>query len=156
VVTVVVRLLGSWLAAGGTSLLILGGAAAQPADQGAAMTRTVLDQLAAFRRDDWALAYAFASSGIQAQFGPEAFRAMVTQGYAPIARSRTATVGRVEAVDAQHGLVEVRVEGENGETIDALYELVEERGAWRVNGVQTRPAERGVTALARAVQPAPV
>jgi hypothetical protein len=112
------------------------------------MTRTVLDQLAAFRRGDWAAAYAFASSAIQAQFGPEAFRAMVTRGYAPIARSATARVGRVEALDGHRGLVEVRVEGENGETIDALYELLEEQGVWRVNGVLTRPVERGTTASA--------
>jgi Domain of unknown function (DUF4864) len=144
------RALGRWLAAPGAVLLVLAGAGAQPADQGAAMARVVLEQLAAFRRDDWASAYAFASSGIQAQFGPEAFRAMVTQGYAPIARSRAATVGRVEAVGAQRGLVEVRVEGENGETIDALYELVEEQGAWRVNGVLARPLERGTTASVRA------
>jgi hypothetical protein len=110
------------------------------------MAQTVLDQLAAFRRGDWAAAYAFASSAIQAQFAPEAFRAMVTRGYAPIARSASVTVGRVEALDGQHGLVEVRVEGENGETIDALYELVQEQGAWRVNGVLARPAERGTTA----------
>jgi hypothetical protein len=119
---------------------------AQPVDQGQAMTRTVLDQLAAFRRGDWTAAYGFASSAIQAQFGPEAFRVMVTRGYAPIARSASATVGRVEALDGQHGLVEVRVEGENGDTIDALYDLVEEQGAWRVNGVVTRPVARGTTA----------
>lgn len=127
-------------------LFLVAAAAAQPVDPGAAMARTVLDQLAAFRRGDWAAAYAFASSAIQAQFPPEAFRAMVTGGYAPIARSASATIGRTEALDAQHGLVEVRVEGENGETIDALYELVEEQGAWRVNGVVTRPVERGPTA----------
>jgi hypothetical protein len=132
------------------ALIIAAGAGAQPADQGAAMARTVLDQLAAFRRGDWTAAYAYASSAIQAQFGPEAFRAMVTRGYAPIARSASATVGRVEALDGQRGLVEVRVEGENGETIDALYELVEEQGAWRVNGVLARPVERGTTASVRA------
>ena len=110
------------------------------------MARTVLDQLAAFRRGDWEAAYAFASSTIQAQFAPEAFRAMVTRRYAPIARSASATVGRVDALGGQRGLVEVRVEGENGETVDALYELVEEQGAWRVNGVVTRPVERGTTA----------
>jgi hypothetical protein len=119
------------------------------------MTRTVLDQLAAFRRDDWTGAYAFASASIQAQFGPEAFRAMVTQGYAQIARSRAATVGRVESLDSHHGLVEVRVEGENGETIDALYELVEEQGAWRVNGVMTRPVTRGTTARVGPDRPSP-
>jgi hypothetical protein len=110
------------------------------------MVRTVLDQLAAFRRGDWSAAYAFASSAIQAQFPPEAFRTMVTRGYAPIARSVGATVGRVEALDGQRGLVEVRVAGENGETVDALYELVEEQGRWRVNGVVTRPVEGGTTA----------
>jgi Domain of unknown function (DUF4864) len=116
------------------------------------MARTVLDQLEAFRRGDWATAYGYASSAIQTQFPPEAFRAMVMGGYAPIARSVSATVSRTEALDAQHGLVEVRVEGENGETIDALYELVEEHGAWRVNGVVTRPVERGPTASSGAVR----
>jgi hypothetical protein len=140
------RALGRLLSSQSLTLLLLAAAWAQPADQSVAMTRTVLDQLAAFRRGDWAAAYAFASSAIQAQFAPEAFRAMVTHGYAPIARSAAATVGRVEALDAQHGLVEVRVEGESGETIDALYELVEEQGAWRINGVLTRPVERGTTA----------
>jgi hypothetical protein len=72
---------------------------------------------------------------------------MVTGGYAPIARSASATVSRVEVVDPTHGLVEVRVEGANGETIDALYELVDEQGKWRINGVLTRPVE-GATAAA--------
>ena len=127
-------------------LLLVTAASAQPGDPGRAMAHTVVEQLAAFRRGDWTAAYAFASSAIQAQFGPEAFRAMVTRGYAPIARSTTVTVGRVEVLDGRRGLVEVRVEGENGETVDALYELVEEQGAWRVNGVLTRPVERGPTA----------
>ncbi len=39
----------------------------------------------------------------------------------------------------------MRVEGANGETVDALYELVDEQGQWRINGVLTRPVE-GVTA----------
>ena len=64
-------------------------AGAQPADperQKAAMAQTVLDQLAAFRRGDWEAAYGFASAFIQAQFPPDAFREMVTRGYAPIAQ----------------------------------------------------------------------
>ena len=113
------------------------------------MTRTVLEQLDAFRRDDWAAAYAYASSSIQARFGVEAFRQMVTSGYAPIARSAKATVSRAELVDAGRGFVEVRVEGANGETIDALYELVDEEGHWRIEGVLTRPVD-GATAAAPA------
>jgi hypothetical protein len=121
-------------------------AAGQGSDPLAAMTRTVLDQLAAFRRDDWATAYTFASSAIQVRFGLEAFRQMVTSGYAPIARSIRATVSSAEMVEPGRGFVEVRVEGANGETVDALYELVDEQGHWRINAVVTRPAA-GPTAL---------
>ncbi|MBI3455198.1 MAG: DUF4864 domain-containing protein [Candidatus Rokubacteria bacterium] len=119
---------------------------AQPGDaeiQAAAMTQTVLEQLAAFRRGDWATAYTFASAGIQARFSPEAFREMVTRGYAPIAHSVGATVLGTQIADPRHGYVEIRVHGQNGETIDALYELVEEQGAWKIDGVLTKPAERG-------------
>jgi uncharacterized protein DUF4864 len=132
----------------GLSLLTLAATAAgQGADPRADMARTVLDQLAAFRRDDWAAAYGYASSAIQSRFGLEDFRRMVTGGYAPIARSASATVSHVEVVDPGHGLVEVHVEGANGETVDALYELVDEQGQWRINGVLTRPVEGATAAV---------
>ena len=128
-------------------LTVAATAAGQGADPRADMARTVLDQLEAFRRDDWAAAYAYASATIQSRFDLEAFRQMVTGGYAPIARSTTATVSHVEVVDPSHGLVEVRVEGANGEMIDALYELVDEQGQWRINGVLTRPVEGATAAV---------
>ena len=126
-----------------------------PEPQATAMTRTVLDQLAAFRRGDWSAAYGYASAAIQAQFGLEAFRQMVTGGYSAIARSAHGTVLRTEALDARRGFVELRVEGQDGETVDALYELVEESGAWRINGVVTRQVERGSTAFGVAPVGAP-
>ena len=126
-------------------LTVAATAAGQGADPRSDMARTVLDQLAAFRRDDWAAGYAYASATIQSRFDLEAFRQMVTGGYAPIARSTTATVSHVEVVDPSHGLVEVRVEGANGEMIDALYELVDEQ--WRINGVLTRPVEGATAAV---------
>jgi len=136
----------------GLALLALASAAVgQGGDPRPEMTRTVLDQLAAFRRDDWAAAYTYASSTIQARFGLEAFRQMVTSGYAPIARSARAIVSHVEVVDAGRGFVEVRIEGANGETVDALYELVDEQGSWRISGVLTRPADGTTAALRRAV-----
>jgi hypothetical protein len=128
-------------------LTVAATATGQGADPRADMARPVLDQLAAFRRDDWAAAYAYASATIQSRFDLEAFRQMVTGGYAPIARSTTATVSHVEVVDPSHGLVEVRVEGANGEMIDALYELVDEQGQWRINGVLTRPVEGATAAV---------
>jgi hypothetical protein len=80
---------------------------------------------------------------IQGQFTLDSFREMVSRGYAPIAQSAAATVLRTEVVGAARGYVAVRVHGQNGQTVDALYDLVEERGAWKVNGVVTKPAERG-------------
>ncbi len=138
-------------------LLVAAPAAAQGTDverRAAAMQQVVLDQLAAFRRGDWGTAYGFASETIRAQFSPEAFRQMVTRGYASIAASTSASVLRTEADDPQKGYVEVRVYGQNGENVDALYELVDEQGAWKINGVVARPAERGDLARADAHRPA--
>jgi len=134
-------------------------AAAQTADverREAAMQQVVLDQLAAFRRGDWTTAYGYASQTIQAQFSPEAFREMVTRGYAPIAHSLGATVLRTVADDPQRGYVQVRVHGRDGETIEALYELVDEQGAWKINGVVTKPAEKGDLTLLRLRLASPV
>jgi hypothetical protein len=107
------------------------------------MVQTVLDQLAAFRRGDWTAAYGFAAEGIRARFSPEAFRTMVRGGYAPIADSARASVLDAALVTPGRGYVEVRVEGRDGETVDALYELVDEQGAWRIAGVVTKPAPKG-------------
>ena len=131
------------------SLWSLGPARAEAPDAegpAAAMAQTVLDQLAAFRRGDWAGAYAFAAEPIKARFSLDAFREMVTGGYAPIARSARGTVRQTEVLDPQHGLVEVRVEGQDGQVIEAVYELVEEQGMWRIAGVLARPVEAEVTA----------
>ncbi|MBI4010800.1 MAG: DUF4864 domain-containing protein [Candidatus Rokubacteria bacterium] len=143
--------LGRRLVAAALLLLAAGPAAAQATDverRAAAMQQVVLDQLAAFRRGDWGTAYGFASGTIRAQFSPEAFRQMVTRGYASIAASTSASVLRTEADDPQKGYVEVRVYGQNGENVDALYELVDEQGAWKINGVVARPVERGDLARA--------
>jgi Domain of unknown function (DUF4864) len=136
------------IALGLVVLALAASAVGQGADPRAEMTRTVLDQLAALRRDDWAAAYAYAASTIQARFGPEAFRQMVTSGYAEIAQSVRATVSHVEMIDADHGLVQVRVDGANGQTVDALYELIDEQGSWRIQGVLTRPVDGTTASLA--------
>ena len=57
---------------------------------------------------------------------------------------------RAQPADAGRGYVEIRVHGQNGQTIDALYELVDEQRAWKVNGVVTKPAEPGDLTRARA------
>ncbi len=37
--------------------------------------------------------------------------------------------------------MQVHVPGANGKAVSAVYELVEEDGQWRINGVLTLPAE---------------
>jgi hypothetical protein len=113
-----------------------------------AMIQTVLDQLAAFRRGDWPGAYAYAADGIKARFTLDAFREMVSQGYGPIARSARGTVRGVQVLDPRHGIVVVRVEGQDGGLLDALYELVEEQGAWRIAGVLAKPVDGEVVTRA--------
>ncbi|MBI1845858.1 MAG: DUF4864 domain-containing protein [Candidatus Rokubacteria bacterium] len=101
---------------------------------------TVMRQLEAFRRDDFATAYGFASETIRAMFAPESFEAMVRGGYPEIARSARATVDDVTTAPGGLLYVHVRVWGANGKAVEALYEMVREPGGWRINGVVTRPA----------------
>jgi hypothetical protein len=101
--------------------------------------RVVLQQLEAFRRDDFDRAFGFASSQIRQLFDRLRFEAMVRNGYPEIARSVSALVAGGERRDAGLVYLLVRVRGANGQRIEAVYEMVLENGAWRINGVATRP-----------------
>ncbi|HSE04526.1 MAG TPA: DUF4864 domain-containing protein [Methylomirabilota bacterium] len=115
-------------------------ASAQAAKSDAkAAAEPVVRQLEAFRRDDYDTAYAFASEEIQLQFDRLRFEIMVRSGYPEIARSTHASVTGTELRPEGRAYVTVRIVGANGQIIEALYELVWE-GAWRINGVATRPA----------------
>jgi phage-related baseplate assembly protein len=116
---------------------VAAGWGAEPAEEG--MIRVIMDQLQAFRRGDFAAAYAHASSGIQARFALAAFQQMVTGGYPAIARSARAEVRDAEETAPGHGMVVLRIAGQDGDVVDALYEMIEEDGAWRIAGVVTRP-----------------
>jgi hypothetical protein len=102
-------------------------------------TETVMNQLDAFRRGDFAAAYAFASRLIHSRFDEAAFERMVTVGYPEIARSVSALVTGVRASDAGGLYLHVRVRGVGGGVVEAIYEMVREGGQWRINGVVTRP-----------------
>ena len=41
--------------------------------------------------------------------------------------------------DAGELYIFLHVQGENGRAVEAVYEMVKESGAWRINGVVTRP-----------------
>lgn len=113
-------------------------AQAEKADARAA-AEPVVRQLEAFRRDDFDTAYTFASEDIQLQFDRLRFEIMVRSGYPEIARSTGATVTGTDVRREGVAYVSVMIQGANGQTIEALYELVWQNG-WKINGVATRPA----------------
>ena len=129
-----------WLFA--LSALAASAAAAQPLDADAqAAGRIVMQQLEAFRRNDFSAAYTFASVTIRAMFDPAHFEQMVRGGYPEIAHSASATIAGSRRGDAGEIYLLVRIVGDNGRAIQAVYELVSENGGWRINSVVTRPDE---------------
>ena len=128
----------------GLALLLLpltaGAVGAQSAkDSARAAAEPVVRQLEAFRRDDYDTAYTFASDEIRLQFDRPRFEIMVRSGYPEIARSIFADVLDAELQSGGLAYVTVRIRGANGQTVEALYEMVWQ-GVWRINGVATRPA----------------
>jgi hypothetical protein len=125
---------------GVVTLLLCAVAWAQSEKESAkAAVEPVVRQLEAFRRDDYDTAYTFASEEIQLQFDRLRFEIMVRSGYPEIARSILADVIGTELQPGGRAYVRVKIRGANGNTIEALYELVWQDG-WRINGVATRPA----------------
>ena len=99
----------------------------------------VMKQLEAFRRDDFDTAYTFASSEIKEQFDRPAFEHMVKTGYPEIARSTFATVAASTVAPNGHAYLQIKIRGANGNSIEAIYELVLENGQWKINGVSAKP-----------------
>jgi hypothetical protein len=99
----------------------------------------VMQQLDAFRRDDFDEAFTFASTEIHQLFDRARFEQMVRTGYPEIARSASAVIDGVQRTDPSRLYLFVRVRGANGRAVEAVYEMVLEDGRWRINGVVTRP-----------------
>ena len=102
-------------------------------------SRVVMQQLEAFRRDDFDTAFTFASQTIHDLFDRTRFEAMVRGGYPEIAHSVRATIDGSKRGDAGELYLFLRVHGINGRAVEAVYEMVNENGHWRINGVVTRP-----------------
>lgn len=123
----------------GLIVLLAGGhARAEDADVAAARA-TVLAQLDAFRAGDYDRAYTYASATIREQFGREAFERMVRLGYPQIAEPVSFTVDGAERGPDGSIYLLLRIRGRDGSGVEAVYEMVSEDGAWKVNGVVTRP-----------------
>ena len=121
------------------SLAVAAPVAARAADisdsDRAAIQSVINDQIHAFQRDDGATAYADASPTIQSIFTtPDAFMAMVKNGYQPVYRPQALTFGDI--VDSEAGpLQKVFVTGPDGQSYLAVYTLQRQPdGSWKING----------------------
>ena len=112
-----------------------------PAADERAIRAVILGQVAAFRQDDGAAAYAFAAPEIRALF-PDVgqFMEMVRQRYAPIHRPRRFEVTAV-AREADGVVARAFVVGPDGRVLTAVYPMSRQPdGTWLIAGCLLVPA----------------
>jgi hypothetical protein len=101
-----------------------------------AIRAVIAAQLDAFRHDDGATAFGFASPAIQQKFGdPGNFMAMVKTGYPQVYRPKSVEFEDLSVEDV--GPVQnVRVVGPDGIPVLMIYLMQKQPdGSWRINGV---------------------
>jgi len=93
-------------------------------------------QVEAFRRDDVAKAFSFASPSIQQQFrSPDVFATMVKGSYAAVYRPRSFDFRRLLKIEGAY-YQEVAFVGAELQTLLCIYQMMEmPDGSWRINGV---------------------
>ena len=115
--------------------LVPAGAGALEESDRAATRSAIEGQIDAFRRDDAAAAYAFASPVIQRMFlSEDRFLDMVREGYRPVYRPRSYDFGPLR--ETATGLEQaVSIQDADGVDWDAVYSLERQPdGAWRISG----------------------
>lgn len=118
------------------SLLLAGPALANPADWRGVITR----QIEAFRADDFATAFTYASPAIKGIFGtPEVFGQMVRQGYPMVHRPQSMRFLDAEELGGRQ-MQKLLITDAAGVSYLALYEMIETPEGWKINGVRILPA----------------
>ncbi|WP_116599487.1 DUF4864 domain-containing protein [Primorskyibacter marinus] len=117
------------------AVALAGGVAAQDTPE-TGIKDVISSQLEAFRQDDFARAFSFASPSIQGMFGsPENFGGMVQNGYPMVWRP-----GRVDFLELRQieGSLwqKVQIVDQSGRVHLLDYQMVEGRDGWRIGGVQ--------------------
>jgi len=108
---------------------------ALPATDQQAIRQVIEAQLDAFRHDDGARAFGFATPAIQQKFGDAArFMQMVRSGYTAVYRPRSVTFDRL--LDTTYGPDQiVKVIGPDGRAYTAHYIMQKQPdGRWMING----------------------
>ena len=107
---------------------------AGPLDEAGAL---VLQQIEALRKHDFATAYGFSSRELRRNFSRGEFEWMLKRAHPEVADSTFASVVRTHE-SGGYVYVTVKVRGRNGESVEALYEMVHEADGWRVNALTSR------------------
>jgi hypothetical protein len=120
-------------------LLVPGlGRAADSLSEGdrAAIRQVIESQLDAFRRDDGAAAYGFATTMIQEKFGTaEHFMSMVRTGYPAVYRPKAVDFRELASDDAMGVVQKVFFIGPDGKGVLAFYQMERQPdGSWKING----------------------
>lgn len=113
--------------------------AAPVAAQDNPMEKTILDQIEAFKADDFATAFSFASPSIKSIFmSPENFGRMVKQGYPMVHRPGSVRMLENREVAGQRWQ-KVMITDQTGRTHILDYQMIEGPDGWLINGVQLLP-----------------
>ena len=102
----------------------------------AAIRQVIESQLAAFKRDDGAAAYGYATPMIQQKFGTaENFMAMVKTGYPAVYRPQAVEFRELASDDAMGVVQKVFFIGPDGRGVLAYYPMERQPdGSWKING----------------------
>lgn len=117
-------------------------AAAQSDADPALWQDVITHQIQAFRDQDAPAAFSDAGMMFQDAF-PSAeafFVAIMSGGYAPIMESSSHSFGEYKLMDGDGVVQVVRFVGKSQELYEAVYQLKEEEGIWRVQGVVLQKA----------------
>ena len=108
------------------------GAQAQEAE----IEGTITQQFEAFKADDFATAFSFASPNLQRFFGsPENFGGMVTQGYPMVRRPADVTYLELREQGGTYWQ-KVQITDARGALHYLEYRMQQTEGGWRISGVQ--------------------
>jgi hypothetical protein len=115
--------------------VLAGDQALAPADA-TAIRQVIESQIDAFRHDDSATAFGFASPSIQQKFGdPGNFMNMVRSGYPQVYRPKTVEFEEL-SVEEIGPVQKVLVVGPDGVPVLMIYLMQRQPdGSWRINGV---------------------
>jgi hypothetical protein len=107
--------------------------------------QTILNQIEAFKADDYATAFTFASPSIKSIFmSPENFGMMVKNGYPMV--HRPGAIQMLEQREIAGRLWQkVMITDQSGRTHVLDYQMIQAESGWQINAVQLLP-EPGVGA----------